>query len=129
MAIHGENPSGAAGAAFATEFLSFLKVWQAMPNIDAILIDPMKAAVPTDPTLYAIASAISRKPGRVFAYLSRLPKEFEVCATPDIVRLDNKMIQTRQFIKPDWPVNALCQLAKRFESTGFARLQRQRRAS
>lgn len=54
--------AGAAGAAFASEFLSFLKIFRTLPNPDAVLLDPKNHEMPTDPaTLYALTGALARK--------------------------------------------------------------------
>ena len=54
--------AGAAGAAFASEFLAFLKVFRTLPNPDAVLLQPKTHELPTDPaTLYALTGALARK--------------------------------------------------------------------
>lgn len=54
--------AGAAGSAFASEFLSFLKIFRTLPNPDAVLLDPKNHEMPTDPaTLYALTGALARK--------------------------------------------------------------------
>jgi len=46
--------TGAAGEGFATELVGFMRVYQTLPDPDAILIDPDRADVPEDPaTLFA----------------------------------------------------------------------------
>jgi len=100
--------AGAAGQAFAAEFVGFLKIWQSLPSIDQILLDPMGAPVPTNPAaLYAITAALVRKftrdnAPRVFTYAGRLPKEFEVCLVRDALRVHSAVAETREFT--EWAV-------------------------
>lgn len=59
-----ETYGGAVGEAAAAEFVGFLRVWRTLPNLDGILIDPNKAAIPprTEPaTLYAVATGLAHK--------------------------------------------------------------------
>ncbi len=87
------------GAGAAVELLAFLKVFRSLTSPDAILLDPDKAEVPDDPgTLYAVASALSRKASpqnfdAVSIYAKRMPAEYSVFLTktalarePDIQR-------------------------------------------
>jgi hypothetical protein len=100
--------AGAAGEGFAAEFLGFLKVYQSLPTIDQILLDPAKAPVPSDPaTLHAVTAALVRKFTKnnaraVFTYSGRLPKEFEVCLVRDGQRQNTEITTTREFT--EWAV-------------------------
>ncbi len=100
--------AGAAGEGFTAEFRGFMAVWQNMPSIDGILLDPNGAKVPKDPaTLYAVSAALVRKMTkdsihRVLTYAARMPKEFEVCLMRDGIRTNNEIQMTREFT--EWAV-------------------------
>jgi MoxR-like ATPase len=97
--------SGAIGAPAAGEFSAFVRLYRSLPSIDAILLDPAKAAVPTQPaTLFAVASALARRAsektiGRVITYLERLPVEFNVMAIKDAVTRDSEVASCPEFTK------------------------------
>jgi hypothetical protein len=100
--------SGAAGQGFAMEFIGFLRVFQSLPSIDQILHDPLGAPVPDNPAaLYAVTSALVRKfakdnGSRVFAYSSRMPKEFEMCLVRDASQTHPAVKGTREYI--EWAI-------------------------
>lgn len=88
--------AGAAGQGFAVEFSAFLKVWRAIPDLEAIISHPLTAAVPNggDPSLtVAVACALAHKAtaanfDAILTYLERLPKEYEVLAVRDATARD-----------------------------------------
>lgn len=96
---------GAAGAGFAAEFIGFVRVWQSLPSIDAILLAPEKAPLPTEPAaLYAISTALATRTtpdnaGRVLRYLTRLPEEFGVLGVRDATRRCPKAANCKEFIQ------------------------------
>ena len=98
--------TGAAGEGFATEFIAFLQMYSQLPNLDGIIMNPDAAPVPENPAaLYAVVSGLARKTEkgnaeRVFRYLKRLPKEFEVCCVRDTVHIKPEVQTTRAFV--DW---------------------------
>src|SRR4029077_13861246 len=75
---------GAVGSGAATEFSAFLRMFRELPNIDAILLNPLKEPVPENAAAqYAVASALARVASdtnfdRVCLYLDPLPTEFRV---------------------------------------------------
>jgi hypothetical protein len=79
--------AGAIGEAAAIEFSGFRRLYKSLPQIDAIMLNPKTAPVPTEPaTLYAVSAALSRRAsdqnfGRILTYLERLPVEFNVLCT------------------------------------------------
>lgn len=86
---------GAVGEAAATEFVSFLRVWRELPNPDAVLLDPMSARIPAEPSaLYAITVALAKRAtesnfGRIAKYAMRLNDghgEFAALLLRDCVR-------------------------------------------
>jgi hypothetical protein len=98
--------AGAAGEGFATELVAFLTMYAQLPNLDTIIMNPDSAPVPQGAAAqYAVITGLARKssPGnaeRVFRYIKRLPKEFEVCCVRDIWRILPAVQQTRAFV--DW---------------------------
>jgi hypothetical protein len=100
-----ENVIGEVGEGAAAEYVGFRRIYSQLPNIDALLLDPKGAQVPTDPAVrYAITGALARKAtvdniDRVMAYTSRLPAEFAVMTIKDSIKLAPKITQTRAFIE------------------------------
>lgn len=108
-AVLNEVITGAVGAAAATEFLAFLSLYNELPNIDQILIDPNSAKLPTRPaTAYAVASALAVKAtkgnfARVATYCERLiantQAEYAVLAVRYALRRTPEIAQTSAFVK------------------------------
>jgi hypothetical protein len=88
-AIEHEVIAGAVGAGAATEFSAFLRMFRELPNIDAILLNPIHEPVPENAAAqYAVASALARCASdmnfdRICLYLNRLPTEFRVLCVRD----------------------------------------------
>jgi MoxR-like ATPase len=89
QSVEHELFAGAVGAGAATEFSAFLKTFRELPNIDAILLNPLKEPVPENAAAqYAVASALARCASdtnfdRVCLYLDRMPTEFSVLCVRD----------------------------------------------
>jgi len=87
--IEHEIIAGAVGTAAATELSGFLRMFRALPNIDAILLNPLQEPVPENAAAqYAVASALARCASdtnfdRLCLYLNRLPTEFRVLCVRD----------------------------------------------
>jgi MoxR-like ATPase len=96
--------AGAVGEGAAVEFISFLDMYASLPSLDAILLDPANAEVPTKPgALFAVASGLARKATsstleRVTTYTARLPKEFDVMCIRDAVRMTKGIAQCPAFV-------------------------------
>jgi MoxR-like ATPase len=81
--------AGAVGEGAATEFSAFLRMFRELPNIDAILLNPLQEPVPENAAAqYAVATALARCArdlnfDRVCAYLGRMPAEFNVLCVRD----------------------------------------------
>lgn len=99
---------GAVGEGAAAEFVGFLKIARKLPNIDALLMNPDKADVPTEPSVrYAIAGAIAHRATednfeRVMKYARRLPAEFTVLTVLDSIRKCPDVQNTKAFT--DWAI-------------------------
>jgi hypothetical protein len=104
-----ESIAGAVGEGCAVEMLGFFKYWQQLPNLAAVIADPDKADVPTEPAaLYAIVTGLVEKAtktniGRIFKYGARLPKDFNILLGRDCIRRDASIQNTTAFIK--WAVD------------------------
>jgi hypothetical protein len=100
-----ETLAGAVGEGCAIELIGFLRVFKQLPNISAILTDPEKAIVPTDPAAqYAVVSALVEtitedNAHRVLKYGSRLPADFSVLLVRDSIRKCPEIQNTTAFIK------------------------------
>lgn len=96
---------GAVGDGAATEYSAFLRMFRELPNIDAILLNPDTAALPTQPaTMFAVASALARRAkvnnfGRVLQYVNRLPAEYGVFTVKDAVRKDPTLQACDEFTR------------------------------
>jgi hypothetical protein len=89
QSVEHELFAGTVGAGPATEFSAFLKTFRELPNIDAILLNPLKAPVPENAAAqYAVASALAHCAtdtnfDRICTYLGRMPTEFSVLCVRD----------------------------------------------
>jgi len=98
--------AGAVGEGCAAELTGFLKIYNSLPNIATILLDPDSAEVPTDPaTIYAVVAALVGKvtvdnANHIFKYSNRLPIDFNVLLVRDMIRSEPKIQNTKGFI--DW---------------------------
>jgi hypothetical protein len=88
-AIEHEVIAGAVGTGAATEFSGFLRMFRELPNIDAILLNPLQEAVPDNAAAqYAVATALARCAcdtnfDRICLYLNRMATEFRVLCVRD----------------------------------------------
>ena len=100
-----EALKGAVGDGFASEFLGFVKVWESLPSLDGILLDPIAASVPTEPAaVFAVAVGLARlttsqNAARVVKYAQRLPEEFGVLCVRDALRVCPQTSNNREFIE------------------------------
>jgi len=89
QSVEHELVAGAVGSGAATEFSAFLKTFRELPNIDAILLNPLKEPVPENAAAqYAVASALAHCAtytnfDRICTYLGRMPTEFSVLCVRD----------------------------------------------
>ena len=103
-----ETLAGAIGEGAASELVGFLKLYEQLPDIDALLLDPKNTSVPVDPaSLYAVTMALVHKATkdnlkRIMSYVKRMPTEFQVLFVKDAVRKDKSIQNTQAFI--EWAV-------------------------
>lgn len=96
--------AGAVGDGAAIELLAFRQLWLSLPSVDAILLDPDHAPVPTEVAVqYAVASALAIRAtvpnlGRVLRYLSRLPAEYAVFSVKLATARDAQLTKTTDFV-------------------------------
>lgn len=106
--IEYELLSGTVGAGAATEFIGFLRICRDLPDVDGILAEPAKSAVPDDTAvLYALCGALARRVDpknakSAIQYANRLPGEFSVLLVKDIIRLRPELLKSQVFI--EWGV-------------------------
>ena len=105
LSIEHEVIAGAVGSGAATEFSGFLRMFRELPNIDAILMNPLQEPVPEIAAAqYAVASALARCASdanfdRIYLYLSRLPTEFRVLCVRDATLRDPAIRCTAGYVK------------------------------
>ena len=101
--------AGTVGYGAALEFIAFKDLLKNLPSIDAILLNPQAAHVPTDVgQLYAVSSALSSRADagnidRVITYLDRCPIEYAAFSVRDAVTRDPSLASTDAFI--GWAVD------------------------
>jgi len=100
---------GAAGKGFAAEFIGYQKVWQRLPNVDALIANGGDGwEVPKDPALlYALSGAVSAKAnkkniGGIVKISHKLPGEFAILMIDDVVHYDPTVTQTREYV--EWAI-------------------------
>jgi len=107
-ALYYENIAGCVGEGAAAEYTGFKRIFENLPNIESILMNPSKAAVPTDPAvLYALTGALAHKVSkdnfdRVAEYVDRLTPDFQVMCIFDAQKLKPEIRNTKAFMQ--WAV-------------------------
>jgi len=95
---------GDVGEGPAAEFCKFLRIFRTLPDVNLILLDPDKQAVPTDvATLFALCGALAHKTSadnfsRVMSYVKRMPPEFTVLYVKQVMSRDKKLAESKAFI-------------------------------
>ena len=106
--VYFANVAGDVGEGAAAEYTGFRRIYEALPNIDGILMNPAKAEVPKDPAvLYALTGALAHKTSkdnfdRVSEYVSKLAPEFQVMCVSDAMKLKPEIKTTKAFV--NWAV-------------------------
>ena len=100
-----ETFKGAVGDGPAAEFTGYLRIYRKLPNPDAILLNPDKGEVPTDPaTLYALSGSLAQRCteanfDRACTYFERMPPEFSVLSVSYAMRRNPDLANTQAFVK------------------------------
>lgn len=95
---------GALGSGAAAEFLGFLAVYEKLPDLDGVLLNPTKAVVPTKgDVIWATCAGLSKrvKPKTMpnfLTYLDRLPKEFAMFGVKTAVMQNKALMNTPAFV-------------------------------
>jgi hypothetical protein len=109
-AIEAQAMAGAVGEGASLEYLSFRSMVKQLVNLDAILLNPDKAAIPSKPNeLYATAVGLAARANdtnfaRIATYAGRMyteagKGEFAVLLVRDAVRRDEKIQYTDSFVR------------------------------
>lgn len=100
-----EDLTGVVGAGCAVELNGFIRVYEELPSIDALIMNPTDAPIPTDSSAkYAIVAALVGRVSkdnvnRIFKYGNRLPGAFSTLLVRDSVRKDKTLQKTRAFVE------------------------------
>lgn len=102
--------AGDVGEGAAGEMEGFLRVYQSLPSIDSVIMDPDGAKVPGEAEVsarYAIVSAIAAKAttqnfGNIMRYANRMPREFATMLVVDSTRRDVSLTHTKAFA--EWTI-------------------------
>lgn len=101
--------SGTVGPGAASEFVAFVRIYRDLPDVDAILANPDKHAVPEGKPsiMYALATAMGAKVtagtfANAMKYVERWSPEFQVLFVRDASRRDSALTQQAPFVK--WAV-------------------------
>ena len=94
---------GTVGYGAGIEFISFVKVYKTLPDIDSIL-QGQSDIVPEEPSaLYALCAAIIEKysskeeAANLFEYVKKLPVEFNVMLIKDLIVKDEDIAELEEF--------------------------------
>ncbi len=100
-----EAIKGIVGEGAAAEYTGFRRIYESLPDIDHIVMNPATADVPTDPAvLYAITGALADRStknnfDRMVEYITRLPAEFSVMCVNDAQKKRPEVKMTKGFVK------------------------------
>jgi hypothetical protein len=106
--VYFSTVAGDVGEGAAAEYTGFRRIYEGLPNIDALIMNPSKGEVPTDPAvLYALTGALAHRVSkdnfdRVAEYVARLKPEFQVMCVSDAMKLCPEIKTTRAFV--NWAV-------------------------
>ena len=95
--------AGTVGEGPAAELEAFMRTWENMPNIDALLLNPKGAIVPTDPaTLFAVTAALAQRAEKgnfdsIVTYAGRIPDEYAMRCIKDSVKRKPEVQMTKAF--------------------------------
>ena len=95
---------GMVGSAASADFVGFRQIFASLPDVDAIIADPDKGRLPTDPmTSYALMGALSYRAtpanfAAIITYLDRLPEqEFAVVCVVDATARNHDLTITSAY--------------------------------
>lgn len=97
--------NGAVGAGSGTQYAAFLQAFAQCPNLDAIILNPTSAPVPTDPApLFAVASGLAHRMDmgnitRIFQYFARMKAEYAVLGVTLALKRNHLLASTPDFTR------------------------------
>ena len=103
--VREELLAGAVGKGAAAELCGYLAQRHSLPELEDILADPDRAAIPDDPAaLYALCEGLARRVREetldaIADYAARLPAEFGVLLFREAARHDATVIESRPFAR------------------------------
>lgn len=101
--VYFANVAGDVGEGAAAEFTAFRRVYESLPNIDVLMMNPSKAEVPPQPEVkYALLGAIAHRVtkdnfDRVYEFIDKFPPEFQVMCVSDSMKLCPEIKETKAF--------------------------------
>lgn len=100
-----EMLTAAVGEAAAGEFMSYIRIYRDLPDIEQIEKDPMKTPMPDEPaSLYATAGMLSehmteKNIDKVNQYLRRMPDEFQVPTVKMTIQRSPDLLETKEMVE------------------------------
>jgi hypothetical protein len=97
--------AGDVGEGAAAEYTGFRRIYEGLPNIDSLLLNPAKAEVPKDPAvLFALSGALAHRSSkdnfdRVWEFVQRMPVDFQVMTVCDVSKLKPDVRNTKAFVQ------------------------------
>jgi DNA polymerase III delta prime subunit len=101
--IRSELVGGIIGPGHAAEFLSFMRIWKNLPDIDYLMKHPDKVPVPTAPdVLFALVQSLAyactvKNADHLAAFTKNLTADFEVVFYKEVLRRDQSVAKTQAF--------------------------------
>lgn len=98
-----EEIQGIVGEGATAELMAFMKIRRSLPNVDALLMNPDAAEVPTDPcTCYALSGALTARADennfeRIIKYVGRMLPEFQVMTVRDCIQRKPVLQESKEF--------------------------------
>jgi hypothetical protein len=99
--------AGAVGEGVGGQFSAFKKMRRALPSLDAILLDPHKATIPTDPSVkWAVCTGLAARAnevnfGAIHVYAKKLYDaalgQFTALLVRDALRRSPAIAETKEF--------------------------------
>lgn len=102
--IFHEQVAAFVGGGAAAEYVGTRQIMSKMPSIDAIMLDPDKTEVPTEPAIqYAVATALAVRASAdnftdIMTYANRMPVEFTTMLVKDAATREPKIKKAKAFL-------------------------------
>ena len=102
--LYKEVFAGAAGPAFATEYMTFIEMAKQLPSLESIIADPDHAKVSKEPSInYAVIGGLARRIDdktitNIVRYLDRLKPEFNIACMTDAATRNPSVCKNKAYI-------------------------------